>query len=185
MQSPELRPLRFAYTVSVLTIERFAQWVRITPAPGNVVYENNQTWELFEIVVHSPSEHKISGEAFDAEIQFIHRKQKSSEIMHLSIFANEGSKNEQFAKIVEQIPKHAKGRRVVSGVDLRQLIPNRKNYFTYSGSETKPPCQEGIRWVLLKQSITLGPSQLDATEHRLGPNTRPIQKIHQRIPLRN
>ena len=48
-------------------------------------------------------------------------------------------------------------------------------YFRYEGSEPEPPCVEGVHWRVLKNPVTVAPSQIAALENllanRIDPNT--------------
>ena len=66
-------------------------------------------------------------------------------------------------------------------LDLNQLLPAKREYFTYMGSLTTPPCTEGVLWMVMKEPIELSSEQL-AIFNRLYPmNARPIQKTSGRL----
>jgi carbonic anhydrase len=68
-----------------------------------------------------------------------------------------------------------------TGVDLTTLLPSDRRYFTYMGSMTTPPCQEGVLWMVMKQPISVSSEQL-AVFSRLYPmNARPIQAASGRL----
>jgi carbonic anhydrase len=66
-------------------------------------------------------------------------------------------------------------------IDLNQLLPAERGYFTYMGSLTTPPCSEGVLWMVMKKPVTISPEQL-AIFARLYPmNARPIQSASGRM----
>merc|ERR1712078_122143 len=40
------------------------------------------------------------------------------------------------------------------------FMPYNKNYYTYDGSLTTPPCTEGIRWVVMQSTMTASNVQI-------------------------
>merc|ERR1711924_199686 len=40
------------------------------------------------------------------------------------------------------------------------FLPYNKNYYTYDGSLTTPPCTEGLRWVVMQSNMYLSAQQL-------------------------
>jgi carbonic anhydrase len=60
-------------------------------------------------------------------------------------------------------------------LDPADLIPQRRDYFTYMGSLTTPPCSEGVLWLVMKEPLQASPAQM-ALFSRLYPlNARPVQ----------
>jgi carbonic anhydrase len=66
-------------------------------------------------------------------------------------------------------------------LDVSELLPARRDYFTYMGSLTTPPCSEGVLWLVMKQPVEASPAQM-AIFSRLYPfNARPIQAHSGRV----
>src|SRR6185295_19135818 len=47
-----------------------------------------------------------------------------------------------------------------SNLDLSQILPADRWYFTYMGSLTTPPCTEDVLWIVMKQPVQASPDQL-------------------------
>ena len=63
-----------------------------------------------------------------------------------------------------------------SRIDLTELLPSDRRYYTYMGSLTTPPCKEGVLWMVMKTPVAISPEQL-AIFARLYPmNARPIRR---------
>jgi carbonic anhydrase len=60
-------------------------------------------------------------------------------------------------------------------IQVRDLLPNERDYFTYAGSLTTPPCSEGVSWFVLKRYATVSPQQVTAFTKIYPMNARPIQ----------
>ena len=66
-------------------------------------------------------------------------------------------------------------------IDLNQLLPEQRGYFTYMGSLTTPPCSEGVLWMVMKQPVPVSDYQI-AVFSRLYPmNARPVQPANGRL----
>ncbi|CAG2180556.1 unnamed protein product, partial [Oppiella nova] len=47
-------------------------------------------------------------------------------------------------------------------IDLLQLLPKQRSYWTYNGSLTTPPLWETVNWIIFKQPILCTEQQLDS-----------------------
>lgn len=67
-------------------------------------------------------------------------------------------------------------------VPEESLLPAARDYYSFSGSLTTPPCTEGVRWLVMKQPMALSQSQLDAFKAVMHhPNNRPVQPLNGRL----
>jgi carbonic anhydrase len=60
-------------------------------------------------------------------------------------------------------------------IDLNQLLPAERGYFSYMGSLTTPPCTEGVLWLVLRQPVQLSTQQISVFSHLYPMNARPLQ----------
>jgi carbonic anhydrase len=66
-------------------------------------------------------------------------------------------------------------------LDLKEVLPAMREYYTYMGSLSEPPCSEGVLWLVMKQPMQASPAQM-ALFSRLYPlNARPVQSGYGRI----
>ena len=62
-----------------------------------------------------------------------------------------------------------------SALDLAELLPADRRYYTYMGSLTTPPCSEGVKWIVMRQPVTLTKEQIEIFARMYPMNARPIQ----------
>jgi carbonic anhydrase len=60
------------------------------------------------------------------------------------------------------------------------LMPADSGYYTYDGSLTTPPCSEGVRWIVLKNPITVSQAQVEQHRALFGDTARPVQLLQGR-----
>jgi carbonic anhydrase len=60
---------------------------------------------------------------------------------------------------------------------LPALLPEDRRYFTYMGSLTTPPCTEGVRWVVMRQPVSLSAEQIELFARIYPLNARPVQQL--------
>src|SRR5260221_3942048 len=76
-----------------------------------------------------------------------------------------------------------KGDEVRAGtrIDLAQLMPQDRRYYTYMGSLTTPPCSEGVLWMVMKQPVPISSDQVSILARLYPMNARPIQQAVRRL----
>ncbi|MBF0441104.1 MAG: carbonic anhydrase family protein [Oligoflexales bacterium] len=182
--SPELKPVTFSYFPGVYTIENKGYTFSLRASGGPYITVDGGRYDLEEIVFHSPSEHKINSTPFDMEIQLMHINNKLQKL-NISVFVREGSFNKAIEDIWKVLGIKKGIKRQVAGFDPKLLLPRKRSYLTYPGSETIPPCSEGIQWVVFEDHIQFSSRQIDEFEAIYGNNSRPVQESFARIPLRS
>jgi len=63
------------------------------------------------------------------------------------------------------------------------VLPEVKHYYTLTGSLTTPPCSEGVKWVILKQPVSISGEQLTQYQTVYSHNARPLQPLNDRHVL--
>ena len=84
-----------------------------------------------------------------------------------------------FIEVVDGVPRliHLRLDRVDGGREVRQ----KRNYYTYMGSLTTPPCSEGVLWLVMKQPVQVSPDQINIFSRLYRNNARPIQPAGGRL----
>lgn len=185
IHSPELRKLRFIYGESVAKVGVLNGVVPfIRPTTGNKLHAVGEVWSLEDILLHSPAEHILNDIQYDLEIQLRHRNSKGHRV-NVSVFIEEGGKHRDIGRSLTILETRKDQVQTMAGVDIRTFIPQRKSYYMYNGSETIPPCTEGVRWFLLKKPLTMSPGQLDTFLRVIGRNNRDLQDLNLRVAMTN
>jgi len=71
---------------------------------------------------------------------------------------------------------------LVTKVNADLFMPADKDYYRFNGSLTTPPCTEGVRWIVLKNSVSVSQEQIDKFVRVMHhPNNRPVQPVNARI----
>ncbi len=141
-----------------------------------------ETYPLIQFHFHEPSEHIINGEAFPAELHFVHVRE-NGKIAVLGVLIREGEEHSTIQTILDNVPFVHEEQNADSGIriDPRSLLPrNKKEYYSFAGSLTTPPCSEGVEWYVLAEPITMSLSQLDQLKNFYTNNARHIQNLNSR-----
>ncbi len=64
-----------------------------------------------------------------------------------------------------------------AALGLPMLLPNDRRYYTYMGSLTTPPCSEDVRWIVMRQPVTMSAEQIELFARIYPMNARPIQQL--------
>jgi carbonic anhydrase len=68
-----------------------------------------------------------------------------------------------------------------SPIDPAKLLPDDPRYITYMGSLTKPPCTEGVLWIVMKTPVQISAEQIAIFAHLYSMNARPLQPSNGRL----
>jgi carbonic anhydrase len=183
---PELPELIFNYHGTPVHETHNGHSIQLKVNPGNFleVPARNERFELLQGHFHSPSEHTVGGEYFAMEIHLVHADNDGGLVV-VGIMINEGEENPMLNRIWSFMPeKEGETRESPLSVFEAGVLPPTQDYFAYSGSLTTPPCTEGVRWIVLRYSLTASADQIARFKERVGSMTnRPVQDNNARLIL--
>ncbi len=135
-------------------------------------------YELKQFHFHSPSEHTIGGRSFAMELHFVHVNEAGG-LGVLGVMIDEGDEHPVLNKLWAMMPEHAgETSEQAIGIEEIGLLPPTREYFTYNGSLTTPPCSEGVVWMVLKNPIEASVEQIARFKERMGPATNRLVQPH-------
>lgn len=175
-------PLRFRYRSSSLYIKNEGVGLRLGYDRGSYLVVDGLSYELVEVRFHVPAEHAIDGRVADAELQLIHGNNRG-DIAIVAVPVEAGRRvNQTLRRILEHAPSRPGeqffGRNI--GINALFVLPGRKDYFAYRGSLTRPPCTEGVRWLVLHNPLEVDVVEIRRLAQLIGTNARPLQPIRGR-----
>ena len=179
--SVDLEPIKFDYRPSAFSVIDNGHTVQVNVEPGNAITITGKRYELVQFHFHRPSEERINGRQYDMVAHLVH-KDADGHIAVVAVLLDRGSAQSIVQSVWNNLPLE-KGDEVRAGtrIDLAQLLPEDKRYYTYMGSLTTPPCSEGVLWMVMKQPVPISVEQV-AIFSRLYPmNARPIQQADGRL----
>ena len=177
----DLEPIKFDYRPSAFSVIDNGHTVQVNVEPGNSITITGKRYELVQFHFHRPSEERIDGRQYDMVAHLVH-KALDGRLAVVAVLLDRGSAQAVVQSVWNNLPLE-KGDEVRAGtrIDLSQLLPEDKRYYTYMGSLTTPPCSEGVLWMVMKQPVPISPEQV-AIFARLYPmNARPIQQADGRL----
>ena len=125
---------------------------------GGTLTVGDDRYDLAQFHFHTPGEHLVDGKAWIAEIHLVHAAADGG-IAVLGILVEVGEENAFIKTLTPHLPGHEHADEPVT-LCLADLLPDTLDYFTYNGSLTTPPCDEGLRWLVLQTPVTVSGEQL-------------------------
>ncbi|HIV71914.1 MAG TPA: carbonic anhydrase family protein [Candidatus Aquabacterium excrementipullorum] len=176
-----LDPIQFDYHASGFRVLDTGRTVQVNVEAGNSITVNGRRYELQRIEFHRPSEERINGRQFEMSAHLVHRDSEGRTAV-VAVLMDQGKDHPMVQLVWNSLPleKHTDQASAVA-IDMAQMLPEQKQYLTYMGSLTAPPCTEGVLWMVMKQPATLSRDQI-AVFSRLYPmNARPLQPAFGRL----
>ena len=177
----DLEQIGFDYHPSAFTVTDNSHTVQVQVGGGNYLNVGNTMYELQQFHFHRPSEERINGKGYEMVVHLVH-KSAEGKLAVLALLLERGKPQPVIQTVWNNLPLE-KGDTSVPAIvlDPNDLLPQRREYFTYMGSLTTPPCTEGVLWLVMKEPVQASPSQM-ALFSRLYPfNARPIQAASGRM----
>lgn len=156
---------------TVLTSRAGPAW-DVVYAPENItsnpsVHFDNETDYLVGWHIHTPADHSVNGFKSRAELHLVHQNEGQRERAILAILIEPGNEVNPFIASLPQpfIKYNATDptRFIRWDIDLNGLINSASNFlefWTYEGSLTSPPCTEGERWWVARQTMYVSVDQM-------------------------
>ncbi|MGK5078120.1 carbonic anhydrase [Janthinobacterium sp. HLX7-2] len=177
----ELEQISFDYHPSSFNVVDNGHTVQVGVSGGNYITLQNRMFELQQFHFHRPSEERINGKAFEMVVHLVHRDAEGR-LAVLALLLERGTPQATIQTVWNNLPlEKFETMQPAILLDPAELLPVRRDYYTYMGSMTEPPCSEGVLWVVMKQPVQVSAAQM-ALFSRLYPlNARPIQPANGRI----
>ena len=176
-----LEQISFDYHPSSFSEVNNGHTIQVTVGGGNFITVGNQTYELQQFHFHRPSEERINGKGTEMVMHLVH-KSYDGKIAIIAVLLERGQPHSLMQTIWDNLPLEKQ--EVVSPsivINPMDALPEKRDYFTYMGSLTEPPCTEGVLWLVFKQPRQASPAQM-ALFSRLYPlNARPVQSTSGRM----
>lgn len=172
------------YSQSVVNEINNGHTIQQNVKPGSFlkIPSRNLSVELKQFHFHSPSEHTVNGKSYAMEMHFVHVDDQGG-LMVAGVFVDEGEEHPVLNKLWAFMPHNpGETREEPIGIEETNLLPPTRDYFSYGGSLTTPPCSEGVKWVVLKTPIEASAEQIATFKDRVGLATnRPVQPHNARV----
>lgn len=183
-QKAQLPPLRFEYKSGPLRIINngyTAVRVNYPAGNGNFLVVGDKRYELTQFHFHHPSEEQINGKTYDMVIHLMHQG-SDGKTAGVAILVHAGSPNSTVQELWKHMPQTKSSEREIAGVEVNPsgLLPDKLGYYMYAGSQTAPPCTEGVTWFVLKTPVEVSTEQIDAFAKLYPHDVRPVQPLNGR-----
>ena len=181
----DLEPVKFNYQDSPFGVIDNGRAVQANVATGNTIEVGGKRFELVQLQFHRPSEESIDGRQFEMSMHMVH-KDAQGRLAVVAVLFDKGSAQPVVQKVLNNLPLE-KGQELAARVplDLAELLPTDRRYYTYMGSLTSPPCSEGVQWIVMRQPMSLSNDQIELFGRIYPMNARPLQQASGRRILQS
>ncbi len=176
-----LEPIELDYSKTEVKIVKTPHTLKVSYPEnhGNKIDLEEKAKHLKQYHFHAPSEYTFDGKQYPLSAHFVHANDEG-QLTVIGVLFEEGEENPQLQAIIDKT--ESEDMTVV--FDAGALLPNDKSYYRLNGSLTTPPCSEGVRWVIMKETVKASKAQIDAiASHMPENNARPVQQINARTVL--
>ena len=192
----QLNPIEFIYRPSPLSIIDNGHTIMVNYGEGSNLMVDGRQYRLVQFHFHKPSEEAINGERTDMVAHLVHQHH-DGDLAFVAVlmstikpassrkywWGDDSVKENSFINILWNNVPLVKGKTEAPGVmiDINQMLPADKSYFTYMGSLTTPPCSENVLWLVLKNPIYVSEEQVKNFDRMYPMNARPLQPKGDRL----
>ena len=176
-----VEPISFLYGSDAIAVRNDGKFVHVDYTPGNTLSVGQSTFGLKSTHLHSPSEHRVDGVSFAAELHLVHAH-ANGHLVVVALLFRLGEPSPAVQAILDAAP--AAGNTVGDSIMLNAsgYVPSELGYYQYDGSKTTPPCHEPVVWYVMREPKTISPEQVNnLLALSGGPNNRPVQPTGSRM----
>lgn len=177
----QLDPVQFNYGPSALAVIDNGHTVQVNVGDGNSIEVSGRRYDLVQFHFHRPSEERIDGRQFDMVAHLVH-KDIDGRLAVVAVLLTRGAAQPLIQTVWNNLPlEKGEQQAVRTPVDLNALLPVERQYYTYMGSLTTPPCTEGVLWMVMKTPVQVSAEQIGIFSRLYPMNARPIQASSGRL----
>lgn len=176
-----LETIRFDYKPTQFRIVDNGHTLQVSVGEGIAMHVMGKRYDLIQFHFHRPSEERINGKLYDMVVHLVH-KSDEGQLAVVAVLLEKGGEHLLVQTLWNNMPLE-KDMDVTPAevIDLMQLLPENRAYWTYMGSLTTPPCTEGVLWMVMKQPLQVSADQIAIFTRLFRNNARPIQPGNGRL----
>ena len=174
-------PIEFKYAPSPLKIINNGHSIQVNYAPGSKISVAGKDYEVVQFHFHHPSEEEIQGKRYDMVTHIVHKDSEGRTAV-VAVLMKSGRENPFLKNLWAHLPATPGKEQTIGevSVNVGELLPASRGYYTFAGSLTTPPCSEGVQWFVLETPVEISPGQLAAFARLYPNNARPTQAANGR-----
>jgi len=176
-----LESIRFEYRPTQFRIVDNGHTLQVTVGEGLAMHVMGKRWELTQLHFHRPAEERVNGKLYDMVVHLVHRNDEG-QLAVIAVLLEKGGEHPLVQTLWNNMPlERDMDVTPAEPIDLMQLLPENRSYWTYMGSLTTPPCTEGVLWMVMKQPLQVSPEQVSIFSRLYRHNARPVQPLNGRL----
>lgn len=177
----DLPPIEFRYKPSLFSIVDNGHTIEVGVSENGISLLGKD-YRLVNLHFHRPAEERIAGKAFDMVAHLVHRAD-DGRLAVVALLLEPGPEHPVIQTLWNHLPLEPNEpvRSPTTAIDLGQLLPGERGYYTYMGSLTTPPCTEGVQWLVMKQPVAMSAAQIEIFTRFYRHNARPVQPTNGRL----
>lgn len=177
----DLEPIQFDYQPGRVRIVDNGHTVQVNFPAGSTLRVMGRHFELQQMHFHKPSEERVDGQQFDMVAHLVHRDLEGR-LGVVAVLLERGAEHPFIQALWNNLPLERQQEMIPAQLlDPAALLPEKRDYYTYMGSLTTPPCSEGVLWMVLKQPVAVSPEQIGIFGRLHPMNARPLQQAKGRL----
>lgn len=161
-EDASLQPINIVYSsdVKIHEVINNGHSIQYNFEEGDYITLDDKKYNLKQIHFHEASEHTINGVRYPLEMHLVHVSE-DNQIAVLGVLAEEGESSEPFNFLEKYLPvASGETKTIDANFDLNLNLPENREYYTYGGSLTTPPCTENVTWYVFKNPIKVSLKQV-------------------------
>ncbi|MBL8472535.1 MAG: carbonic anhydrase family protein [Rhodocyclaceae bacterium] len=179
----KLEPIPFAYTPAKAEVINNGHTIQVNLDGAGGISVEGAEYKLLQFHFHTPSEERVGGKASAMVAHLVH-KNADGKLAVVALLFKHGASSAALAPVFAAMPKQAGEKAALAAnFDVTALLPQQRNYYTFNGSLTTPPCSEGVKWFVMREQQSLSKAQITAFRKIYAMNARPVQPLHGREVL--
>jgi carbonic anhydrase len=179
-----LKSLKFFYQYGVTSLSFEHQTVTGRVERGSYLEWEGERFDLQKVYVRTPSEHRANSLPFEMEVQLEHSSIDDKKFM-VAVLFSPGKTIDLLERAIQNIPTIPGDTRELERANWSEVFPRKKTYWTYVGSSTIPPCDQGVRWIVFTDDASVGKSVIDHLVLKQKANARPVFSLGKRSLTRS
>ena len=146
--------LGFDYSSNAVSAANIHRQTYFTFGGEDTFDVGGDSYHLKSAHLHAPSEHRVGGESFAAELHMVH-VDSDDNLAVVGVLFRVGTANDLVETMLNEAPEA--GHEIDGELTLNaaSLEPKSLSYYHYAGSKTTPPCDEPVDWYVLQTPFTL------------------------------